>query len=58
MERRPGLRNVHHDRRGDIFTDTDSILAGSKNQDNAVSGDGQHDRTLSFDVCCALHDLR
>ena len=22
MERRPGLRNVHHDRRGDIFTDT------------------------------------
>ena len=34
-------------------------LSWFKNQDNAVSlGDGQHDRTLSFDVCCALHDLR
>ena len=33
-------------------------LSWFKNQDNAALGDGQHDRTLSFDVCCALHDLR
>ena len=33
-------------------------LSWFKTRDNAVSlGDGQHDRTLSFDVCCALHDF-
>ena len=33
-------------------------LSWFKNQDNAALWETVGDRTLSFDVCCALHDLR